>query len=57
MSRAQPSARGGIWHLLAHASADGITLDEVNDRLYAGPGDTGSGATWVSFALLQGCYQ
>jgi hypothetical protein len=56
-SRAHPSAPGGIWHPLAHASADGITLDEVNDRLYAPRGDTGSAATSVSFARLQGCYQ
>jgi hypothetical protein len=35
----------------------GITLDEVNDRLYARRGDASSAATSVNFAHLRGCDQ
>jgi hypothetical protein len=35
-------------------SAGGITLDEVNCRLYARRGDADSAAASVSFALLRG---
>jgi hypothetical protein len=53
-SRAHPSAGDDVWHPPAHAVPGGITLDEVNDRLYARRGDAGSATTSVSFALLRG---